>query len=304
VAGSALKTIILAGGYARRLWPLTLERPKPLLPVAGRPIIEHLLDKLEGRPIISINRQFAPQFERWATNYHKDVELVIEETRSEEEKLGAVGALAFLIRELGLREEILVLGGDNIFELDFKEFISAYRGRPLLALHDLGDPEKARKRYGIAELAGSRIVSFQEKPDRPHSALVSTACYIYPPRVFPLIERFLTQAPRGKDAPGFLNAWLLGEGIELEGFVFQGKWFDIGDRASYIEANIALSGEDLWLGRGVVIRDSTVRRSVVFDNVQIEGSLIEGCVIDRGCELRNVELRDCLIGAGTRISRD
>jgi NDP-sugar pyrophosphorylase family protein len=196
-----MRVIILAGGYARRLWPLTLERPKPLLPVAGRPIIEHLLDKLEGRPIISINRQFAPQFERWATNYHKDVELVIEETRSEEEKLGAVGALAFLIRELGLREEILVLGGDNIFELDFKEFISAYRGRPLLALHDLGDPEKARKRYGIAELAGSRIVSFQEKPDRPHSALVSTACYIYPPSGLPPDRAIPHPSPEREGCP-------------------------------------------------------------------------------------------------------
>ncbi len=307
-----MKTIILAGGFARRLWPLTQDRPKALLPVAGRPIIGYLLDKLEarltGRPIISVNRRFAPQFERWAANHHKDdVELVVEETQSEEEKLGAVGALAFLIRELQLREEILVLGGDNILDLDFGEFIAAYRGRPLLALYDLSDPGKAKRRYGVAELVarheGSGIISFQEKPARPRSAFVSTACYIYPPRVFPLIEKFLEQTGKGRDAPGFLNEWLLEEGVELEGFVFRGRWFDIGDRASYIEANIALSGEDLWLGRGVVIRDSIVQRSVIFDDVRIEGSLIRDCVIDSGCELEGVELQECLLGMRTKIKR-
>ncbi|MGQ9478390.1 MAG: sugar phosphate nucleotidyltransferase, partial [Candidatus Bipolaricaulia bacterium] len=306
-----LKTIILAGGFARRLWPLTQDRPKPLLPVAGRPIIEYLLDKLEARPtsrpIISVNRRFAPHFEEWVANSRKDVELVIEEAHREEEKLGAVGALACLIRELSLREEILVLGGDNILELDFGEFIAAYRGRPLLALYDIGDREKVRGKYGVALVEkgrhATRIAGFQEKPLQPRSTLVSIACYIYPPEVFPAIDRFLAQAEKGRDAPGFLNEWLLEEGVELEGFIFRGRWFDIGDRASYIEANIALSGEDLWLGRGVVIRDSTVQRSVIFDDVRIEGSLIRDCVIDSGCELEGVELRECLLGAGTRIKR-
>ncbi|HIC96710.1 TPA: NDP-sugar synthase [Candidatus Bipolaricaulota bacterium] len=302
-----MKPIILAGGYARRLWPLTLERPKPLLPVAGRPIIEHLLDRLEleERPIISINRRFAPQFECWAVNYHKDVELVIEETQSEKEKLGAVGGLAFLIRELKLREEILVLAGDNIIEFDLKKFIAAYRGRPLLGLYDLDDREKVRRRYGVARVEGRKIVGFQEKPEEPPSTLVSIACYIYPPETFPLIEEFLSQAPKGKDAPGFLNRWLLEQGLELEGFVFSGsgRWFDIGDRASYIQANIELSGREVHLGEDVTIVDSTIRRAIIFDDVRIERSLIEGCVIDSGCDLCNVELRDCLIGAGTRISR-
>lgn len=298
-----MKTIILAGGYAKRLWPLTLERPKPLLPVAGRPIIERLLDKLPGRPIISINRRFAPQFERWAAGYPREVELIIEETQSEEEKLGAVGALAFLAKELKLREEVLVLAGDNIFGFDLGGFIAAYRGRPLLALYDIGDHDKVRERYGVALVKGNKIIGFQEKPLQPRSTLVSIACYIYPPEVFSLIERFLAQARKGRDAPGFFNEWLLEQGAELEGFAFRERWFDIGDRASYIQANIALSGKDLWLGRGVVIDGSTVRRSVIFDDVRIEGSLIEDCVIDSGCELRNVELRECLIGAGTRITR-
>jgi glucose-1-phosphate thymidylyltransferase len=300
---ASLRTIILAGGYARRLWPLTQNRPKPLLPVAGKPIIEYILQGLQGTPIVSINRRFAPQFEEWAAGYPKAVELVVEETHSEEEKLGSVRALTFLVKELRLQEEVMVLAGDNIIGFDLQEFTSRYRGRPLIALHDLGDPERAKEKYGTAQVAGSRIISFQEKAERPRSALASTACYIYPPGVFPFLERFTAQAGKDRDAPGFFNQWLLEQGVELEGFIFNERWFDIGDRASYIQANLEILGDDVYRGQNVVITDSTIRRSVILDDVRIEGSLIADCVIDSGCELRNVELRECLIGEGTRITR-
>lgn len=301
-----MKAIILAGGYARRLWPITRERPKPLLPVAGRPIIEYVLERLPeelGPPIISINRRFAEEFERWRRGYPREVELVVEETHSEEEKLGAVGALAFLIEELNLKEDLLILGGDNIFEFDLKEFLKAYRGRPLIALHDLGDPERVRSRYGVAEVCDGRIVEFQEKPGEPRSTLVSTACYLYPARVLPLVGEFLAQAQQGKDAPGYFNEWLLTRKREpLEAFIFREGWFDIGDRASYIEANARyLDGRELWTGEQVVIERSQVRRSVIFDRVRIEDSLIEDCVIDSDVELKGVELRRALIGRGTNI---
>lgn len=315
-----MRAIILAGGYARRLWPITRERAKPLLPVAGRPIIEYVLERLPeelGSPIISINRRFAQEFERWRRGYPRQVELVVEETLSEEEKLGAVGALAFLIEELRLSEDLLILGGDNIFEFDLKGFLEAYHGRPLIALHDLGDLERVRLRYGVAIVEDGRIVEFQEKPKEPRSALVSTACYLYPARILPLVREFLAQAQRGKgkgegegegkDAPGYFNEWLLTQKREpLEAFVFQERWFDIGDRASYIEANLhylELDGreQELWTGEGVVIERSQVRRSVIFDRVRIEDSLIEECVIDSDVELERVELRGALIGRGTSI---
>lgn len=299
-----MRTIILAGGFATRLWPLTRDRPKPLLPVAGRPIIEYLLERLaQDRPILSTNRRFVQQFEEWGKNSSYDVELVVEETRSEEEKLGSIGAIAYLIEKLDLDEDLLVIGGDNIFDFDLGEFISAYHGRPLLALYDIGDRDKVRERYGVALVKGNKIIGFQEKPEDPRSTLVSTACYIYSPEVLPLIRRFSSQAEQGKDAPGFFNQWLLGEGVGLDGFVFSGRWHDVGDRASYIQANMDLLGDEVYRGEDVVITNSAVQRSVIFNDVRIEGSVITDCVIDRGCELRNVELRECLVGAGTQISR-
>lgn len=300
-----MKTIILAGGYAKRLWPLTLERPKPLLPVAGRPIIEHLLARLpQDRPILSTNRRFAPLFERWLSTSPYEAELAVEETRSEEEKLGTVGAIAYLIGRFGLDEDLLIVGGDNILELDFPRFISAYHGRPLLALYDIGDLDKVRGRYGVALVEGDKIIDFQEKPEEPRSTLVSTACYIYPPAIFPLIEEFLKKSQRGQDAPGYLNQWLLQRGVELDPFIFRDGWFDIGDRSSYIAANLHYLDDDLYLGKNVRIDHSTVRRSVILDHVSIKDSLIEDSVVGEGAELVGVELCGAIVGAGTRLRRD
>lgn len=299
-----MKTIILAGGFATRLWPLTADRPKPLLPVAGKPIIEYLLDRLpQGRPILSTNRQFASQFEKWRRGGSHQVELVVEETRNEAEKLGSVGAIAYLIERLRLQEDLLVIGGDNIFDFDLGEFLSAYQGKPLLALYDIGEPEKVRERYGVALVEGGRISGFQEKPAEPRSTRVSTACYIYPPSVFPLIELFLKGERKGQDAPGYFNQWLLDQGVELEGFTFQEGWFDIGDRPSYIAANLHYLQGDSYLGEGVQIAGSTVARSVILDNVSIKDCLIEDCVIDSGAELVDLELRGAIVGAGTRIRK-
>ncbi|MFQ6090884.1 MAG: sugar phosphate nucleotidyltransferase, partial [Candidatus Bipolaricaulia bacterium] len=208
-----------------------------------------------------------------------------------------------LIDRFELDEDLLIVGGDNILELDFGKFISAYHGRPLLALYDIGDRDRVRGRYGVALVEDGKIEEFQEKPEEPRSTLVSTACYIYPPSIFPLIGEFLKQGQKRRDAPGYLNQWLLKRGVELAPFVFRGEWFDIGDRASYIAANLHYLDNDLYLGADVRIDHSTVRRSVILDNVSIKDSLIEDSVIDEGAELVGLELRGAIVGAGARIRR-
>ncbi|HID08729.1 TPA: nucleotidyltransferase family protein, partial [Candidatus Micrarchaeota archaeon] len=225
-----MRTVILAGGYAKRLWPLTLNRPKPLLPVAGRPIIDYLFSGMpKGTvPILSVNRRFAREFAEWLSRSRYKAELVVEETRSEEEKLGAVGALAYLVKRLEIDEDLLVVGGDNIFPFTLEEFAAVYSGRPLVAVYRLRDRGLAR-RYGVAEVEGKRVVRFVEKPKDPLSDLVSTACYLFPARVLPLLGEFLREAEKGKDAPGYFLQWLLSR-EEIEAFVFDGPWFDIGSR--------------------------------------------------------------------------
>lgn len=302
-----MKTIILAGGYGVRLHPITIHRPKPLLPVAGRPIIEYILRNCRSldRPIISTNRYFAKQFAAWSDQTEYDVELVIEESCSEQEKLGTIGALSFLTLHLNITEEILVIGGDNIFQFPLRELIAAYRGNPIIALYDIKDKEQVRNRYGVAVVSKGRIVDFQEKPSHPHSALVSTACYIYPAAILPLFAAFVTGSKAGKDAPGYFNEWLLNEkDIAIDPFIFEDGWHDIGDRRSYIEANHCFAKQDTVTGRDVRIRSSTVKDSVILDDVVIENCTITGCVIDENCRLNGVDLQDCLVGADTIIKCD
>jgi len=301
-----MKTIILAGGYARRLLPITADRPKPLLPVAGKPIIDYILasGSLPGRPIVSTNRRFSSQFETWQAKSGWDVELVVEGTTREEEKLGTVGAMAFLIDRLKIDEDILVVGGDNIFDFSIDDLIAAYQGRVLVALFDLNDLERVRGRYGVAIVEDDRVIDFQEKPQQPKSTLASTACYVYPKQALPLIGEFYRCAAAGKDAPGYLNEWLLKEKrLPIDPFVFDTGWYDIGDRASYIDANKRYSGCNTWTGENVIIEDSTVKDCVILDDVTIKECQITGCVIDCGCVLEGVTLERCLVKAGSIIRR-
>jgi len=299
-----MKTIILAGGYATRLLPITEDRAKPLLPVAGKPIIDYILasGSLPGQPLVSTNRRFVSQFEAWRANSGWDVDLVAEQTTREEEKLGTIGAMAYLVEKLGIDEDILVIGGDNIFEFAIEDLLSAYHGQPLVALFDLKDLEQVLGRYGVAIVEDNRIVDFQEKPQQPKSTLASTACYVYPKQVLPLISEFYEKAEAGKDAPGYFNEWLLKEKyLQIDPFIFDTGWHDIGDRASYIEANQHVGNCDTYTGENVVIKDSTVEGSVILDNVTIKDCEIAGCVIDNGCFLEGVVLRDCLLKAGSII---
>lgn len=297
-----MKGVILAGGYARRLWPITLDRPKPLLPVAGKPILDYIMDRypLPDPPILSTNRRFAADFSTWAEDRGHRIELVVEETRAEEEKLGSIGALAYLIETLNLDEDLLVIGGDNLLLFDLAAFVEAFQGDTQVALYDLGRPEAARRRYGVAVVEGDRVVEFQEKPDRPRSSLASTACYLFPRRVLPLLREFLGEAQQGKDAPGYFLSWLLARET-IRAFVFQEGWFDIGGREAYIAANLHFTHGKPWIHLEARVVDSQIERSVILGPCTIEGSVIRECVVDEGVELSGVELTRTLVGRGSRL---
>ncbi len=299
-----MRGIILAGGYARRLWPITLDRPKPLLPVAGRPILDYIVDRypLPDPPILSVNRRFADQFSAWAEARGLTVELVVEETRAEEEKLGSVGAIAYLVESLGLDDDLLVIGGDNLLLFDLSAFVQAFRGETLVALYDLGNPELARRRFGVAVVDGDRVVEFQEKPEMPRSSLASTACYLFPRRVLPYFREFLQGAEAGRDAPGYFLSWLLSR-EPIRAFPFQEGWFDIGGREAYIAANLHFTGGEPWVHPQARVEGSRIERSVVLGPCTIQDSHLEECVVDEGVELFGVELRKALVGRGSHLRR-
>lgn len=237
-----MKAIILAGGYAKRLWPETLQKSKPLLDLAGEPIINHIIRKVDGLPgieevLVSTNRRFKKDYEEWLKKYKfTKVRIAIEDTSREEEKLGAIGGLHHLIGKEGVKEDCLVLAGDNVVTFDLSVFIDFYRKckSPVIAAFDIKSREKA-KLYGVLKIDGnSRVIDFREKPEKPESTLISMACYILTKQAITLLDKYVEEG-NPRDNPGFFIRWLYRK-MDVYTFVFDTAWFDIGDKESLQKA--------------------------------------------------------------------
>ncbi|MEA2037541.1 MAG: nucleotidyltransferase family protein [Nanoarchaeota archaeon] len=241
-----MKAIILAGGYAKRLWPITKNLPKQLLPVAGKPILEYPIENIEltkgiKETIISINAYFEFNFREWFSKYQfrKKTKLVVEKTYKEDEKLGSIGALHLLLEELKVKDNVLIIGGDNLFEFSLIKFINFFRKTKTscLALYDIKDKAKVKGRYGVVQIdKNNKVIGFEEKPQNPKTTLVNTACCILSKQDIKLIPKYI-QEGNNKDAFGYLIEWLAKE-RPIYGYVFDTPWFDIGSFEAYDEANL------------------------------------------------------------------
>ncbi|MGQ9582403.1 MAG: nucleotidyltransferase family protein [Thermoplasmatota archaeon] len=241
---AGLECVILAGGFARRLLPLTESTPKPLLPLVGRPILSYTVDKLRrveglGRCYLTTNRRFAAQFSDFIAREcgGLDIELFVEDAESEGQKLGSVAALGHLASRKALAKDTLVVGGDNLFDLELSELAAFQRAvrTSVVALYDIGSRRRASL-YGVVKLdEGGRVVSFKEKPKEPPSTLVSTACYIFTGADIGLLNVYL-EGGNPRDAAGHFVAWLARR-RPVHGLPFTGMWYDIGSLESYNEAD-------------------------------------------------------------------
>jgi len=241
-----MKILLLAAGYATRLYPLTLNQPKPLLPIAGRPVLEFILDIIEplkdvDEIFIVTNQKFYKNFEEWKARYSSSKRIVVvnDGTKTNEDRLGATGDIEFVIREKKIKGDLLVLAGDNIFRTDLTEFINfSISKRPsiTIGLYDVKDLELAKK-YGIVSLdSNKRIIEFKEKPAKPSSTLAAKCLYFFPKEKLGIMKEYSSTGV-SKDAPGYFLEWLSKKDA-IFGYVFKGeKWFDIGDKESYQEAD-------------------------------------------------------------------
>jgi glucose-1-phosphate thymidylyltransferase len=236
-----VRALILAAGYATRLRPLTDTWAKELLPVGGRPIVDRIVDNLgEVAEINEIhlvtNARKAPWFHEWATG--RDVTIHDDGTTSNDDRLGAIGDMLFVIDRIGAPDDLLVIAGDNLFDFRLSDLVAFWQTKGVasaVAVRDVGSLELAR-RYGIVDLdPNGRIRSFVEKPTDPPSTLAATATYLYHREHVGLIRAYV-ESEANADQPGRLVAWLHRR-EPVYGWVFTEPWYDIGDHEQLLEAD-------------------------------------------------------------------
>ncbi len=232
-----MKVLILAAGYATRLYPLTLNKPKPLLKVGSKTITDRIVEKIEAVKNIDViyivtNDKFSTHFEKWAKKspYKTPITIINDRTFSNETRLGAVGDMELVVSEEGIDDDLLVLGGDNLFEFDLMDFIRFARRKRgfAVALRDVGD-KKAAKKYGIVTLDNNdKVEEFVEKPKEPKSTLAAMCVYYFPKEKLDLLKVYI-DAGMNRDQPGHYISWLVSKGL-VYGYTIKGEWFDIGDK--------------------------------------------------------------------------
>jgi glucose-1-phosphate thymidylyltransferase len=248
-----MKVLILAAGYATRLYPLTMNQPKPLLPVAGKPMIEYVLDNIApiggiDRVYVVTNNKFAPHFQKWADGYKAknpklDFTIVNDKSTDDSNKLGAIGDMHLVITKENVDDDLIVVAGDNLFSETLEGFGKVCREKkaPVLAVYDVGSLEEIKKYNSITLDKEGKITFFEEKPKEPKSTLTGIALYYYPKSVLPLIKQYIAEG-NNPDQPGRLVQWLYPR-TPFYTWTVPGIWFDIGSKESLEEANRIYSKE-------------------------------------------------------------
>ena len=242
-----MKLIILAAGYATRLYPLTQNQPKPLLPVAGKPMMEHVLDNIAtikaiDHAYVVTNAKFVKHFEDWAATYrrpnlHFSFTIVNDGSTDDSNKLGAIGDMHLVLKKYEIDDDVILIGGDNLFSTDLEEFgvYCEQKKAPVTGVYDVGDLEAIKKYNAIEIDEDDRITFFEEKPQVPRSTLTGIALYYYPTTTMPLIHQYIAEG-NNPDQPGRLVQWLY---TRTPFYVWKvpGLWYDVGSIETLEEAN-------------------------------------------------------------------
>src|SRR5438067_7961129 len=214
-----MNALILAAGYATRLYPLTLNKAKPLLEVAGKPMIEWVLDNLAPIPDIETiyvvtNNKFAADFQAWADEYVKrqpelQCKIVNDGSTSETEKLGAIGDINFVVsRENLAGSDLIVVAGDNLFSEPLEEFAAQGKNyAAVIATYDVGDLEAIKKYNNIETDANGVVTHFEEKPKEPRNTITGIALYYFSKEVVGMFSTYIA-AGNNPDQPGRFIQWL------------------------------------------------------------------------------------------------
>ena len=241
-----MKAIIIAAGYSTRLYPLTIDMPKQLLQVGPKLMVEHIIDKINqvkeiDEIIIVVNDKFYSKFLEWKNGYKgtaKKIILINDGTRSNEERLGAIGDLHLAIVQGNIHDGVLIIGGDNLFDFDLNDLLSLHKekGHPVIAARDLGDPAKLAKKFGTIEMNDENIITgFEEKPEKPKTSLCATLIYYLTKEDVQELEDLIAKKSKLDNTGEFIKH--LSKKKPVACFTFQGMWYDIGSHEELKEVN-------------------------------------------------------------------
>ncbi len=243
-----MKVLILAAGYGTRLKELGENTPKALLPISGKPLINFILKTIEKLPglnevFVVTNDKFAGHFEKWSKEQKwlpYKITVVNDGTKTPETRLGSIGDIDFVLKQKKVQDDLLVVGGDNLFDFNIEEYIrfaSKKNDCVSLGLYDIKDLSEA-KLFGVVALDGSgKVTSFEEKPQQPKSTLIAMCFYYLPKSTLGLVADYLKDVGKSDTAGDYIR-WLHKK-THVYGFQFSGKWYDIGSIEAYHEAQKA-----------------------------------------------------------------
>ena len=240
-----MKCVILAAGYATRLYPLTENFPKPLLRVGEKNILEWLIEDIGDAAeefIVISNHRFAEHFRAWAATRPEKLRVLDDGTESNETRLGAVRDVQFAIEQLRLDDDLLVIAGDNVLDFSLRGFIRYFREKQTSCILRYWESDEQRlHKTGVAEVDESdRVVRMEEKPAQPRSHWCTPPFYVYKRSDLPLVKKGI-EAGCGVDAPGSFIAWLCDQ-VPVHAYEMPGKRYDIGNLESYRQVQESYCG--------------------------------------------------------------
>lgn len=240
-----MKCVILAAGYATRLYPLTENFPKPLLAVGEKNILEWLIEDIGNSVdeyVVISNHKFVEHFRKWSAGRPEKITVLDDGTESNETRLGAVRDVQFAVEELGLDDDLLVIAGDNVLDFSLKNFVEYYKAHNTTCIMRYWEPnEEKLHKTGVAEVdENGLILHMEEKPAVPRSHWCTPPFYIYRKEDVPMVKKGI-ESGCGVDAPGSFIAWLCDQ-VPVHAFEMPGKRYDIGNLESYNEVQKMYKG--------------------------------------------------------------
>lgn len=334
-----MKAVILAAGKGTRLEPLTNTIPKGMLPLAGKPILEHILRALRGAGILDVIMVVGYKSKAIMDYFRDGAEYGVKLSYvTQEEKLGTAHAL----RMVDLKEDFMALNGDTLISSQILEkVLRSHKGSATLALRHVENP----RNYGAVVLDGDRVVRLVEKPGKKVSPMVNAGIYVFSPEIFEAIRK-TEKSGRGEyELTSSINL-LIEEGSPVRGIEIKGLWEDVGTPWNYLDANRAaldsiegkIKGDvedyvkikgTVYLGENSVIRSGCYIEGPVYIGsncvigpnayLRAYATLGDGCRIGNAVEIKNSIImdntkvphlsyvgdsiigRNCNLGAGTKV---